>query len=242
MILLTNGCSWTYGGGLNLDKPENTEERLSKVWSYHLGKLLQADEVVQLAEGCGSNQRTVRTTFEWLLKQTPERLKETVAVIQWTCPDRYEYYEPIDYHNSLENIPERWARIKVDVCLQTDHSPDGYKFAFERSQRRFETSSYQESMYETVDRISALSLMFKTFGVEHFYWNHSNRAYMYPEDIKNYYCNNFPWIDNPEFSPEEREERNNSWKYDLIPNDGHPSLQGHRELADIIYEKIKARR
>jgi hypothetical protein len=242
MILLTNGCSWTYGGGLNLDKPENTEERLTKVWPYHLGKLLQTNEVVQLAEGCGSNQRTVRTTFEWLLKQTPERLKETVAVIQWTCPDRYEYYEPIDYHNSLENIPERWARIKVDVCLQSDHSPDGYKFAFERSQRRFEISSYQESMYETVNRISALSLMFKTFGVEHFYWNHSNRAYMYPEDIKNYYCNNFPWIDEPGTTPGVFEQRDNIWNYDLIPTDGHPSFQGHRELADIIYEKIKAKR
>jgi hypothetical protein len=142
----------------------------------------------------------------------------------------------------LENIPERWAKVKVDVCLQTDHSPDGYKFAFERSQRRFETSSYQESMFETVGRISALSLMFKNFGVQHFYWNQSSRAYMYPQPIKDYYCDNFPWIDDPGTTPGVFEQRDNIWNYDLIPTDGHPSLQGHRELADIIYKKIKARR
>jgi hypothetical protein len=97
-------------------------------------------------------------------------------------------------------------------------------------------------MYETVSRISALSLMFKNFGVQHFYWNHSNRAYMYPENIKNYYSNNFPWIDNTRLSPNELSKMNKGWKYDIIPGDGHPSFQGHRDLANIIYEQIKARR
>ena len=84
--------------------------------------------------------------------------------------------------------------------------------------------------------------MFKNFGVQYFYWNHANRAYMYPNDIKNYYCDNFPWIDDPDTNPGVFEQRDNIWNYDLIPTDGHPSLQGHRELADIIYKKIKARR
>ena len=240
MILLTNGCSWTYGGGLNLDKPQDKEERLSKVWPHHLGKLLQANEVVQLAEGCGSNQRTVRTTFEWMLNQTPERLKETVAVIQWTEPSRYEYYEPIDYHNSLENIPDRWARVNVNVCLQTDETPNGYKEAFERSQRRFETNSFQENMYRLVSEVTALGKMFETFGVEYYYWSQATQAFMFPHLIKAFYINNFAWLDDQS----EAFQTNPSilWKYDRIPNDGHPSFQGQRELADIIYEKIKARR
>jgi hypothetical protein len=242
MILLTNGCSWTYGGSLRLDEPEQTEQRLQSVWPHHLGKLLQADEVVQLAIGCGSNQRTVRTTFEWLVSQSTDRLANTVAVIQWTEPTRYEYYEPIDYNNSLENIPERWARVKVDVCLQTDHSPDGYKFAFERSQRRFETMSHQEDMYRMVSEVTALGKMFETFGVKYYYWNHASRAFMFPQNIKDFYINNFPWIDDP-INTYNYNTDTVGWIYDRISaTDGHPSFQGHRDLADIIYEQIKARR
>ena len=242
MILLTNGCSWTYGGGLELDHEEQTEQRLKSVWPYHLGKLLNADEVVQLAAGCGSNQRVVRTTFEWLLQQTPERLKNTTAIIQWTEPSRYEYYEPVDYHNSLENIPERWAKVNVNVCLQSDHSPDGYKFAFDRSQRRFETNSRQEDMYRIVSEVTALGKMFETFGIEYYYWNHANQAYMFPQSIKDFYADNFSWIDNPREIPN-TEGNILGWKYSRISaTDGHPSFQGHQELANIIYEKIKAKR
>jgi hypothetical protein len=240
MILLANGCSWTYGGGLGLDRPQDTEERLTKVWPHHLGKLLQANEVVQLAEGCGSNQRTLRTTFEWMLNQTPERLKETVAVIQWTEPSRYEYYEPINYHNSLENIPDRWARVNVNVCLQIDETPNGYKEAFERSQRRFETNSFQENMYRLVSEVTALGKMFETFGVEYYYWSQGTQAFMFPHLIKDFYINNFVWLDDQ--SESFQTDSSVVWKYNRIPNDGHPSLQGHRELADIIYEKIKAKR
>lgn len=238
MILLTNGCSWTYGGSLNLDQTEDTAQRLKSVWPYHLGELLNANEVVQLATGCGSNQRIVRTTFEWMLQQTPDRLRDTLAVIQWTEPSRYEYYEPVDYHNSLENIPERWARVNVNVCLQYTSSPEIYKEAFERSQKRFETNSRQEDMYRIVSEVTALGKMFETFGVKYYYWNHANQAFMFPQPIKEFYCNNFSWLDDPRvFQTEEV-----GWKYSRIsPIDAHPNFQGHRELADIIYKEIKAK-
>jgi hypothetical protein len=64
MILLTNGCSWTYGGSLGLDEIEKQEQRLQSTWPHHLGQLLNVSENVQLAVGCGSNQRIVRTTFD----------------------------------------------------------------------------------------------------------------------------------------------------------------------------------
>ena len=240
MILLTNGCSWTYGGSLGLDEIEKQEQRLQSTWPHHLGQLLNVSENVQLAAGCGSNQRIVRTTFDWLLEQRSERLKDTVAVIQWTEPTRYEYYEPINYNDSLENIPGRWARVKIDLCLPSEYTPENeYKVAFERSQRRFETTTYQENMYEMVDRISALGSMFKLFGVRYFYWNQLNHADQYPKHIKNYYCNNFPWIDIPQLSHATM-NNNHPWIYDRISKtDTHPSFQGHRELADIIYSRIK---
>lgn len=241
MILLTNGCSWTFGGSLGLDSKEHTEQRLKSVWPYHLGKLMNADEVVQLAIGCGSNQRIVRTTFEWLLAQSKERLADTVAIIQWTEPARYEYYDPVDYDDILENIPDRWARVKVGVCLQSDHTPDGYKFAYDRSQRRFETTSHQEDMYRIVTEMSALAKIFETFGVTYYYWNHTNQVYMFPQEVKDFYINNFPWVDDPTH-PWNPETDTSGWVYGRIsPIDSHPNLQGHIDLANIIYEQIKAK-
>ena len=94
--LFTNGCSWTYGGGL--DQPD-TREHITHlqdniVWPAHVQRLMNFDEKVSLAVGGGSNQRICRTTFDWVTKQTPETLKNTTAIIQWSCVDRYEYYVP----------------------------------------------------------------------------------------------------------------------------------------------------
>ena len=134
MILFTNGCSWTYGGSLGLEK--QLEERLATVWPAKLAQKLGAESVTQLAEGCGSNQRIVRTSLQWLMSQTREDCEKTVAVIQWTDANRYEYYQPRNIENFSENYKDRWAKVKIDVCLQNSEPLD---LAFERSQRRFET-------------------------------------------------------------------------------------------------------
>ena len=106
--LFVNGCSWTYGGGLdrpsrknqfNLPHEPGTKEHLDYVhanivWPAHVKKLMNFDKCVNLAEGCGSNQRICRTTFDWVNEQDEETLKNTTVIIQWSCEDRYEYYVP----------------------------------------------------------------------------------------------------------------------------------------------------
>ena len=57
--LFTNGCSWTFGGGL--DQPD-TRERITDlqdniVWPAHVQRLLNFDKQVNLSAGGGSNQR-----------------------------------------------------------------------------------------------------------------------------------------------------------------------------------------
>ena len=83
MILFTNGCSWTYGGGLGLDhKPK--EERLVKVWPHHLGMMLGSDETINLSYGGGSNSRILRTTFDWIQEQTPDFISKAAIFIPVT--------------------------------------------------------------------------------------------------------------------------------------------------------------
>ena len=87
--LFVNGCSWTYGGGLDRPNRQNqfnfpyepgTKEHLEYihneiVWPAHVKKLMNFDRCVNLAEGCGSNQRICRTTFDWVNQQDEETLK-----------------------------------------------------------------------------------------------------------------------------------------------------------------------
>lgn len=228
MILFANGCSWTFGGSLNLER--FPEKRLASVWPHHLGKLLGANEVVNLGEGCGSNQRMLRTTFNWLSQQTPERLSETVAVIQWTDVARYEYYQP-ETNDLQENLEHRWAKVKIDVCLQ---DAEEHNFALERSRRRLETLTVQEESYQIITNCAAMSNMMENFGVkEYYFWTHTNYISGYLAHPRSYYGRRFPWIDHVKIGKPQ-------WHYDRIgPNDAHPSLDGHRQIAEIIYNQIR---
>ena len=173
--LFTNGCSWTYGGGL--DHPDTKEHMKhlhdNVVWPAHVQRLMNFDEQVNLSAGCGSNQRICRTTFDWLSKQTPETLKNTTAIIQWTCLDRYEYYVPKgdeeytilpglieDIHpkvisrghsnnmfQSLEDnrTLDRWAKVTVNNLISTyeDHTDSVLK---NEAQNRYRTYTEQEGI------------------------------------------------------------------------------------------------
>ena len=120
MILFTNGCSWTWGGGLNVpgdnfgDNLYAGVERQKLLWPYHLGLKLNAEKTVNLSMGCGSNERIARTTFDWLQQQTLEDIKKTVAVIQITKVNRYEYYYPTDMKAWVENNLADWRLAKPD--------------------------------------------------------------------------------------------------------------------------------
>jgi hypothetical protein len=100
--LLVNGCSWTAGGGLDTpDTKEHMEHLFNHVvWPSHVKRKLGFDKCINLAEGCGSNQRICRTTFDWVMQQDAETLKNTTVIIQWSHEDRYEYYVPTEEEKS----------------------------------------------------------------------------------------------------------------------------------------------
>lgn len=231
MILFTNGCSWTWGGGLydmNSSLP-NDEKRLNSVWSHHLGKLLGAEKTVNLAMGCGSNSRILRTTFDWIHEQTPEDLSKTVAVIQWTDFFRYEYYTPNDFSDKYENIPERWAKAKASLVLskfERDH-----KKVHERMENRLETYTDIEGIYKHIAECDALASLFNTYNIKYYYWNF-NTAYilLFPKKYQKYLLSKHKWLDDGYVG----------WDYERISkSDHHPSLNGHKQLAETLYKKMK---
>jgi hypothetical protein len=235
MILFTNGCSWTYGGGLGLDHVKQKEQRLSSVWPHHLGKLINSEKTINLAMGCGSNSRILRTTFDWITEQTPEDLAKTIAVIQWTTHARYEYYVPNNSNDRYENIQDRWARVKAGIVLSKYESSTGFpahtdKRAIERSNYRLETYTDIEGMYEHIAECDALGALLNRYNIKYYYWNFDNLVYSYPIKEKNYLLQNHNWLDNGM----------SDWEYERISKkDSHPGLTGHEQLAKIIYNKMK---
>lgn len=231
MNLLTNGCSWTYGGGLNLDDQESQVKRLQSVWPQGLSNLLNCEEVTNLSIGCGSNDRILRTTFDWLSSKSDDYLENTVAVIQWTDPSRYEYYVSSG-RAFMENFDEHWALAKIDVVLSKEDIPHTEKI--KRSNNFLSTYTPIQGAYKLLFQAEALSNLFDSFRIKYFYWSQAFNVSHTPLHIKSRLLEH-NWLD---YNSEQDREK---WIYDRIPDDGHPSIEGHRQIAKIIYDKIKDR-
>lgn len=233
MILFTNGCSWTWGSGLELWTAGNHDRRLQLVWPYHLGKLLSAEQVVNLAEGCGSNQRVLRTTYDWLISQSKEVLRETTAVIQLTQLSRFEFYEPIT-QEQYENLPGQWVKVNAnsisgDSIYRSKWDKD---HVLEKAKRRMAETRDIENIYRTIGYIYALEGMFKLFEIKNWYIWHMNNSNGWSADFNDTYRAIF----NSHFNILDSDQ---SWIYERISTkDPHPSISGHKQLADIIFNKI----
>ena len=238
LTLYTNGCSWTWGGGIDVPQDNNvtngrfmSEARSKVVWPHHLGKLLNASDVVNLSMGCGSNERIFRTTFDWLLQQDEKTLKNTVAVIQLTENSRYEYYntdkqEEVYLGNSID-----WGLVKIGHTAGENHSHDVHKIA----QERYKLWSNTQDMYASLNYIAALQNLFHSYNVKCYFWTYTGVWLHYPPEIKNYLDRFYPtFLDKPW-----RYRHNDLFKYEQVSNtDSHPSLAGHVQIAQLIHDWI----
>jgi hypothetical protein len=261
--LFTNGCSWTWGGALDLP---DTIEHLSHlhdhiVWPAQLKKIMGYDNVVNLSQGCGSNQRICRTTFDWVTTQTPETLKNTVAVIQWSLVDRYEYYVP---HSNDSRFTERKATLddlenimhfteeeaKIRYSLQENNlsrwanvSPSSFISYYENhlndhaqkvAHDRYRTYTDIEGVYIWLNQLGFLHDLFTSHNVEYYYWFFCNEVFAYPQHIQDYMYERFNFLE---------PNRQHFWNYERIydiedTDDSHPTARGHQQLAEYIYEAI----
>jgi hypothetical protein len=234
--LLTNGCSWTWGGGI--DNYMSDEDRIKNVWPHHLMNLLECDNNVNLSMGCGSNQRIVRTTLDWILKQDRETLDNTIAVIQWSEPSRYEYYSKStvpEQHNNWdwENHDNDWALIKAGCCIYPpgDRNHVIHKEEFHQSQLRYNTYSDIEGLYSFITQFTALATIFEKYNIEYYYWNALGVPVKYFPDSMKDYAFGFNWIN----------INHNDWYYDRVSKeDNHPNEHGHKRIAHYIFKEIQS--
>jgi uncharacterized protein YutD len=259
--LFTNGCSWTFGGGL--DQPD-TREHITHlhdniVWPAHVKRLMNFDEQVNLSAGCGSNQRICRTTFDWVSKQTPETLKNTTAVIQWSCVNRYEYYVPknnekqtilpglvedihpnimvnettFSIHSDGKTL-DRWAKVNPHG-LVSHYEDTTDTNVLQDAINRYRTYTEQEGIMTWLTQLGFLHDLLNHYEVEHYFWQFSSVIKGYDKHIQDYMYERFPFLE---------ETRSHQWEYqrilDIKPetNDCHPDELGHEQLAEHIIKAI----
>lgn len=250
-ILFTNGCSWTYGGGL--DGIAHIKVKLDKVvWPHHLKELMGFDECVNLATGGGSNQRIFRTTLDWILKQDRKTLKNTVAVIQWTQRSRKEFYIPKeDSNETAENQDSlRWinstiygAHAQHPISMIFKNSDINYYHNEIKTKNNFIYKTYTEieGIYNYISYCAALANVFDHYGIEYYYWDFVNQSI---HDIPNHFLTHllesYPWL--------EKDTIRHQWEYERLSDvkgpsgvkgDPHPSLLGHKQLAEHIKGAIE---
>jgi len=103
MILYVNGCShsaaaeatnsyaWACDDGKLWEHGEGPHPaNLAVSYGRHLADALDATLICQAQSG-GSNDRTIRTTLDWI-KNNPDKLQDTFIVLQWTTWEREEWF------------------------------------------------------------------------------------------------------------------------------------------------------
>jgi hypothetical protein len=245
LTLYTNGCSWTWGGGIEVLQSNDitsanviTEARSKVVWPHHLGKLLNASNVINFSMSCGSNERMFRMTFDWLLQQDEETLKNTIAVIQLTDNARYEYYSTDKQEGVYLRDNTDWRLVKIGHTIGRGLNgvpPEEHKVA----QERYKLWSNTQDMYTSLNYIAALQNLFHSYNVKYYFWTFTGNWLAYPLEIKSYLDRFYPtFIDKPWWY-----RHNDFWKYEQVNStDLHPSLTGHIQIAQTIYNCISNNR
>jgi hypothetical protein len=264
MKLFVNGCSYSWGGGMcdihyhsesNPDKinflsihkkhPNNTA-RLQKVYSYHLGKLLKADEVHNISMGGGSNERIVRTTLEFytnkLLKN--EDVTNYFNVIQWTSVDRIEVYDDIS-KGMIHMLPS--GVIFEPDDLSKTFTAEEHKVLIDDILSKKQNIYYknfmsqQQVVNKTFQQILTLGHFFEKHNIPYLFCSMNPDTIM--EYFENYtdkirYINQFNWldrkIDKSTITTYVGKPRNTEY----LCTSGHPNEKGHLEIANGLHKWI----
>jgi len=225
--IFANGCSYTFGGGLyNLvdetklvepnDTSEINQERLSVTWPGVLAKNLKSNSFRNYALSCGSNDRIVRTSLEFYrdLLQQGKQVTNWYAIIQFTYSERFEFFDA---------SKQSWSIIKNNSYI----AGDGTDYSQEDQVRLENYYRYGNKIYweqKTLNQIMTLGHFFHFHNIPYMFWSMYNDQ-MILSDSGRRYCNkHFYWL---------REDINYFPKVNRL-SCGHPTKQGHKELAKII--------
>ena len=141
MFLYVNGCSFTYGYELADDSLTreciDNEYRLKYSWSGRLQNMLHFEDFFNDSKPGGSNDRILRTTFDWVLTNWLNRGKDSkdlFVIIGWSEVMRREFYingawrQIIPYHD-YDDLPSVNIFNKIYKKLAWNEYESAVRFA-----------------------------------------------------------------------------------------------------------------
>ena len=230
MILYVNGCShsaaaeaasphaWACDdGNLWQHGEEPHPANLAVSYGRHLADALGAELICQASSG-GSNDRTIRTTLDWIAKNQ-DKLQDTFMVLQWTTWEREEWF-----HNG------RWYQVNASGI---DIVPPELE---ERYKNYIVNIDWDVKTLDAHNKIWALHQHLKNLKIRHvFFSGHSSFSDIY-ENRQNWGLN---YID-----PYYREKtynavlKNNGFEY-VNPKSFHFGADAHCFWAKYLLQYIK---
>jgi hypothetical protein len=209
MTLYTNGCSFT----------KYIRDQDCNHWPNYLAEMLPA-EVINDAEGCGSNQRAFRKTYEHLLLNRPD-----LVIIQLTDTFRFEFYQ----HSG-----QLWSSCKTGPMVIND-TPD--KLGEKLVSLKEKSFTGIEEKYNYISILNSFKSLFEQFDMPHFFCQTSMSLNVLNSDTVDYFNKNFNWVYKNDCLP------SSFWSCapEMNPNDGHPTAHGNQKIAEWIYNGIKDR-
>ena len=213
--LLTNGCSMTWGSGLNPDT------RVVDTYPHKLHKLLDTEELTDLSQPGVSCQYVVRTTIDFFLDRLEEDLSDYIVFLQMPSGFRLEYWDDVHKHWSYRMIGDGERTIVDYFGIDT--------FAF----------------YNITNNIMQIGNFLKENQIEYYISTCGRyfRPLLEVEKIKKrieYIETNYNIFGNT-LRNSDLQGLGRSGEDIYLPDDGHWNEKGHTIIADNIYEFINDR-
>jgi len=258
MKVFANGCSFTFGGGLNMydnlytddamekhwldgfSKHPVNQERLSITYPAILAKKLGAENYVNLARGGASNSRLVRTTLEYFLNalEQGEDLTNYLAIIQWSELSRKEYF--IDGHWSVTGVNFAYQEYKTGHHVYD--LDDRKEFYYKK------LHSNRQDITDFISHVTALGGFFEKMKIPYLFYTHVDSIGV----ILNQYLDSdefddiklrlkqvdqlYPWLHGSYFDGNMLQQNLDPCSRE--PFDSHPSRLGNQQFAEILHDWI----
>jgi|ETNmetMinimDraft_14_1059893.scaffolds.fasta_scaffold14664_3 hypothetical protein len=240
IFLYANGCSRTWGGELFhslFDKNDNlldcynpspiNKARLQVTWPGILSKKLGGDgttaSFINNAMGCGSNERILRTTTNFFLKNKPDN---PLAIIQFTDPIRGEYYD--------EDL-EKWYPWKDNCLVLPRKLKNKHGKLYKCIEEYMVLVKYSKQYYVLYQQMLALHNFFKSNNIPYIFMSiYFDRIIIEVEKMckkEKLPMDIFNFIKEPHGTIKLDKEY-------VFPSN-HPNEKGHIKIADILYNEIQ---
>lgn len=232
MKIFFNGDSHTSGSELYYPTQDT--------FSYRLAKLLNADEVINLAIGGASNDRILRTTEEYLRECKNSNDYPDLIVIGWSECCRTDWFVNGQYYSifSQELTPEETYKVDAERAK--------YYIDFWRQpeNRNIMAKYYNDRIYDLHKQLEFLNIPHLFFmGVCSFEFELRSTNFPQPNEYNNFMIH-YDW-GNSFWKPYDIDGSFVAWGkengYEITPF-FHLKEPAHEAFAQILYEHIKNNR